>query len=964
MGVKMKQLAVKYTKLKRQVGGNREKYRYEETVSQPMEEFYGVTMPNGWNRRILAELEFSIRLSKELGGCFDGILQEALDYLLDKMAEEGALTNAACQTAERMLQPLAAGAKEYELILAAHAHIDMNWMWGWQETVAAAVATFETMLKLMREYPDFHFSQSQASVYKIVEDYAPELMGEMKQRIKEGRWEVTASAWVETDKNMPSEESLLNHIYYTRKYLKEHWEVDPDSLDIDFSPDTFGHSAHLPELDSLGGVKYYYHCRGLDGDNALYRWRSPSGRELLAYREQYWYNSGITPLPGIGIIDVAKRSGGLKTGLVVYGVGDHGGGPTRRDIERGLEMMEWPVFPKLRFGTFHDYFHAAEAAKEKVPVVDHELNFIFPGCYTTQSRLKLGNRRSENSLYEAQYFDAMADGKSFTSYNEEQYESAWQNVLFTHFHDILTGSCVQESREHAMGLYSHAIAVAQTRASLALGAIAGNIDTSGISAGEEVLPPQEKIWSQSEGAGAGYGLHALKGIPVLEQGAGITRIFHIFNAAPCDREETCILTVWDWTGDMRYLGFEDGEGRGLTFRLLDTVQKTYWDHKYFRVLVKAAVPALGYTTAVLRQREPEEYEIYLQPPVRTNKPTENMILENEYLRGEFDFKNGTLLSLKDKETDRELLKDGERGGLRFLTTERDTSSAWQIGRYTDVREDCFQTLKLTVDSGTLRQGFTAERAVKNSRIKEEIYLEEGARALTINLEIDWHEISREKEPVPVLLYHLPLTETGNFVYDVPGGVRFRKGMQLDVPALTFGAALAQAENRAVFLASDCKYGYRGSEAGLSCTLINATASPDPYPERGIHNITLYVGAAEGNPAVLHSLVFNLQHPLVFQSGSIHEGSLPLKDSFMELDSGTGIVSGIFRLDGKLAVRLFEICGQDTEVKLTLKEEPRSAELTDVSGNSIGGEVKISGKKVQVPVKAYSTVMIVLTGDGI
>ncbi len=979
----MKQLAAKYTRLKRQVGGNREKYRYEESFGQPMEEFYGVTMPNAWNRRILAEIEFSIRLSKEFNGRFDDIMKaekpeqqdhehvfvhdiidKTLDFLLDKMAEEGALTNASCQAAEQMLLPLSDEAKEYELILAAHAHIDMNWMWGWQETVAASVATFQTMLKLMEEYPDFHFSQSQASVYKIVEDYAPELKEDIKRRIREGRWEVTASAWVETDKNMPSAESLLNHIYYTKKYLKEHWEVDPDSLDIDFSPDTFGHSAHLPELDSLGGVKYYYHCRGLDGDNALYRWRSPSGKELLVYREQYWYNSGITPLPGIGLIDVAKRSGGLKTGLVVYGVGDHGGGPTRRDIERGLEMMEWPVFPKLKFGTFHDYFHAAEAVREKVPVIDHELNFIFPGCYTTQSRLKLGNRRSETGLYEAQCLDAIAGGRLLTSYRKEQYESAWQDVLFTHFHDILTGSCVQESREHAMGLYSHAIAVAGTRAALAMQAIAGNIDTSGIQTEEEVLPVQEKAWSQSEGAGAGYGINALKGVPATEHGTGITRIFHIFNSTPYSREENVTLTVWDWTGDMRYLYFEDGGGKELSFQLLDSVQKTYWDHKYFRVLVKTETPAFGYSTALLRQKEPEEYEIYLQPSKRTNQPTENIILENVYLRAEFDFKNGTLLSLKDKETGRELLKAGERGGLRFLTTERDTSSAWQIGRYTDIKADCFQTLKLTQERGTLRQGFVVEQAFYNSKVKEEIYLEEGARALTIRLEIDWHEVSRDNEPVPVLLYHLPLESTGNYMYDVPGGIQFRQGMQMDVPALTFGAALDTASDRAVFLGADCKYGYRGSEEGLSCTLINATTNPDPYPERGIHNITLYVGAGEGNPAVLHGLVFCLQHPLMFQSGGIHTGSLPLTDSFMQVDGGSGVVSGVFRLNGKLVVRLSEICGQDTDVKIILKEEPVEAELTDVSGEAVSGDLKVSGKYVYVPVKAYSTVMAALSGEGI
>jgi len=113
----------------------------------------------------------------------------------------------------------------------------MNWMWSWHETVAATLATFRTMLNIMDEYPDFCFSQSQASVYKIVEDFEPEMMDRIKGRIDEGRWEITASAWVETDKNMPNTESMIRHIQYTKNYLRDSWDIDPASLEVDFSPE-------------------------------------------------------------------------------------------------------------------------------------------------------------------------------------------------------------------------------------------------------------------------------------------------------------------------------------------------------------------------------------------------------------------------------------------------------------------------------------------------------------------------------------------------------------------------------------------------------------------------------------------------------------------------------------------------------------------------------------------------------
>jgi alpha-mannosidase len=252
----------------------------------------------------------------------------------------------------------------------------MNWMWGWQETVALTLSTFRTMLQLMKEYPDFVYSQSQASVYKIVEEYDPAMMEEIKARIQEGRWECTTTAWVETDKNMPNTESLLRHIKYTRDYMKETWGLDPKTLEVDFSPDTFGHSAHIPEIDSFGNVKYYYHCRGHNKRHLLYRWKAPSGREILTYNEPYWYNSAITPDIGIGLIELSELSAGLKTGLIVYGVGNHGGGPTRRDIERAIEMQDWPVFPVIKFGTFHEFFKKAEAVRDKLPIWEDEINFF------------------------------------------------------------------------------------------------------------------------------------------------------------------------------------------------------------------------------------------------------------------------------------------------------------------------------------------------------------------------------------------------------------------------------------------------------------------------------------------------------------------------------------------------------------------------------------------------------------
>jgi len=237
-----------------------------------------------WAERILSELRHGVKLSKVNGGAFDELICDAVKYLDEKVKEEGAITKETALKAESMIMELSSAAKSYRMICTAHAHIDMNWMWGYAETALTALDTFRTMLRLMEEYPDFKFSQSQASVYRIVEEYDPDMLEEIKARIKEGRWEVTASTWVEADKNMPVGESFARHILYTKRYLSRLLDISPESLKLDFEPDTFGHSRNIPEVLSKGGVKYYYHCRGYEG-HSIYRWKAPSGASVNAYRE-------------------------------------------------------------------------------------------------------------------------------------------------------------------------------------------------------------------------------------------------------------------------------------------------------------------------------------------------------------------------------------------------------------------------------------------------------------------------------------------------------------------------------------------------------------------------------------------------------------------------------------------------------------------------------------------------------
>ena len=952
-----KELVNRFIALKTGCAGNREKKRFEHTFGRTVEEGENITPIARHAERILSELNFALQLNGETNA-YTSEIDRALTCLEDAVKEDGCLTRSACARAEECLMPLAPAAKEYDVICVGHAHLDMNWMWGWQETVAATLSTFRTMLDLMKEYPDYTFMQSQGSCYRIVEEYDPAMMAEIRERIAEGRWEVTANAWVETDKNMPDEDLLLHHVSETREYLKNTWGLDPDKCEVDFSPDTFGHSRFIPEINRFAGVKYYYHCRGLKEDHVLYRYRAPSGSEILMYREPYWYNSGIAPYVGTGAVNMQKQCAGLRTSLIVYGVGDHGGGPTRRDIERVLEMQGWPVFPRVRFGTLHEYFHAAESVRDALPVVDHEVNAIFPGCYTTQSRLKKTHARAARSLSDAASVCALAGRE----YPYERLSEARKNVLFTHFHDILTGSCVQDSREYAMGLLQQAMAHTQTLEGNALRELAEASDTSCFEADDDIR------FTQSEGAGVGVGvpvdvgtgmgyeLGYYRGVPNPERGAGKTRIYTVFNLTDAEKDEPAELTVWDYAGDMRRISVIDARGNELPFEIAPGMPMKYWDHRYITMYVRVKVPPRGYTVLAVREKEADEYPTYVNTGERVMEPMGKAVLENVRLRAVIDNNTGCLVSLTDKQTGREMIT--APAGVSLIDSEKATSDAWRIGRYLKI-SPVTDTVRFESYQGTLRRGVRVTQKVMHSTVITTYSLEGDSSALRADIEVDWNESAFAQDTVPVLTYRLPArAEKEGVLCDVPAGFVTRGSGAIDIPCLTFAAVDSGSGYTA--LASDSKHGFRYDEGVLTATLLNTACEPDPYPERGRHSMTLWIRAGEEKKALLKKNTDALIRPLIAMPTGSHRGEASEK-SLLRVESGSSVVSSVEKTRcGKLVLRVYEAEGLCDRVTAEFDFAVGAAQLTDMRGEPLAGEVKAGGKRVSFTVKPFSLAQILVT----
>lgn len=890
-----------------------------------------------WAQRILTQMGYLYKVMEAEERAVPDQLNDTENWMYEEYKRDGSITETVAKKAEEMLKGLEKDAKRYSMIFAGHAHIDMNWMWGFQETVNLTIDTFQTMLNLMEEYPEFSFSQSQASVYEIIEKYCPSMLPEIRRRVQEGRWEVTASTWVEPDKNMSGTESMSRHILYTKTYLSDLLGISPDSIELDFEPDTFGHSECIPEILNQGGVKYYYHCRGFE-KYTLYRWRAPSGKEVLVNRDNAWYLGPVEYDRVLRLPQYSKENH-CDVLLYVYGVGDHGGGPTRRDIEKIMDMKQWPFMPNIRFGTFHEFFHEIEKVKENFPVVDSELNFVLTGCYTTQTRIKLANRTGEDKLYDAEaLWAASGVPDEMANQGKKAFEQAWRKVLFNQFHDILPGSGVIETREYAMGQFQQAMSYCGGYANRAMKAISEKIDTT-LWGGEDCAG------SRSEGAGVGYGTGITSGqwgnagsndfgFTNAHRGNGDTRVYTLFNTTQYERKELAVVTLWDWEYPEEEISVLNKDMEELPVQILE--QGThYWQHQYIELAFPASVPAFGYNTYCVR-RKPLTSEII--PPFtdpRVHRMEDGLItLENDEICGKFDSETMKLVSLVNKRTGEEFIKEPS-GYFRFVEEDDvNAMTAWIVGGYTKV-VDINETVPVRVidrHQDGLRKWLTYEMKFRESSLNVKIILDEGSKIFRFEVNADWHEIGRKGKTIPQLQFYAPVGyEVKNYLYDIPAGSKERGELGHDVPGIYFQAAVPEEDRGCMMLTTNCKYGYRGTGQAMTIDLIRGAYDPDPYPELGIHVMNLGLGIQEkAEWGKLLEAGYLFSHFLYPYSNTIHKGEAAAEHSFMKVEGDVKIAAWkLGEADNTWVIRMYHSHKRSEQVKITAERAIVRAEFTDL-----------------------------------
>lgn len=919
-----------------------------------------------WAQRLHVQADYLIEALQEQSAYTEDALRAVLEELTAIKKENGVLSKADVLNAEEKLSCYAPLAKQYTLRMISHAHIDMNWQWGYEETVGVTIDTFRTMLKLLDEYPQFIFTQSQAAVYEIIEKYAPDLLPAIREHVKNGRWEVIATTWVEADKNMSNTESMARHLLYTRKYLEKLLGLKPEQFQVDFEPDTFGHSGYVPEILSQGGVKYYYHCRGYEKDE-VYRWRGPAGGEVLALRDPEWYMLMGMDYHMINHVPRFCRKNHTQSAVRFYGVGDHGGGPTRQDLERIHDMQTWPLTPKIIFSRLHDVFHELEQVREQLPVVEQELNFVFTGCYSAQARIKQANRHGEDHLYDCEALCAMAKAMGCDLSGMPDFGDAWKNILFNQFHDILPGSGIRETREHALGIAQMANAVCVGNANRALNAMGQRIATDLYAA--EIDPE-----SISEGAGVGFNTvrraHADTrfNIGSVGRSSGLVRPYTLFNPTQYDREELVELTVWDWSEPLEATQILDTEGNSCPFDVVMSEGK-YWQHVYCKLAFVAKVPAFGYANYYITEADVPAIRPKIKGAEGNNRVHDfndgPVVLENDHIRATFDRCTMELVSLWDKKTETEMLS----GPAAYFSYNQErfhpTMSSWivtPVGKRENLNRSCFvktpqekvgNVFKMIFEkTDGLVKRLSYEIYFRNSRVTVNISLAPNDRALRFSLQADWNELTVEDHYSPMLQFVVPFGYDCNQVrYDMPGGSTLRPQLPHDVPSILYAAPLNRQGGAGLVMTTDCKYGYRTWDNTLTVTLFHSGVRPDPKPDSGIQHIEIGLGVAEdASTEALTQYGVRFAHPIYCYSNSSHAGDAPQKDQLIHV-TGDARVAGmkLSEAGDGIVLRLTQSPEKDGTASVCCQQ----AWLTDILEEK---QEALPDGKLQIPAGATRTVV--------
>lgn len=842
-----------------------------------------------------------------------------------------------------------------------HAHMDMNWLWTYSETMQMCNDNLRQTVAFMDEYPDYTMLQSQAAVFNFVEMVDPPLFDQVKRYVKEGRLELAGGEWTEGDANMSSGEAITRSFLLGQRYFQSRFGK---MAGIGWLPDNFGHISQMPQILKLAGINYFYfhRCKPYKG---TFWWQGTDGSTVLAYANDT-YNGNITEKLRD---EVSKFSPEKRRILHITGVGDHGGGPTRANIELVHQLDKTPDYPSVKFTSAGEFFKRSLKEMDGQPKHKGEMQFIFEGCYTTVADIKAGNRNSENALYGSEFFNTLR-WLNGDKYPVNEFHELWSTVTFNQFHDILPGSAINEANKEAVSRYSEVLRKTTELRNNAFRKMADEVKFQ-------------------EGKGqpvVAYNLQPIGRKAIVEA-----------NVYSHQEPVTAKLASWgNYYGSKNILAVDKGQGPIPSVLVRDASGKTYtaqvvWGKSTppgFTSKVQFIaddLPAGGYKTFYIDMTKPGD----AVGPI----PFKDNTFETDFFRIRFDMKTGGIVSLYDKRYKKEYVRDGgQLNKLKiYLEDRKGGMKSWTINRIVK-EEDVNNVISVkVVENGPVRACVETVKTWGNSRFIERTYLYRSYPRIGYDMEVHWLETGSDTTDSPMLRALFPINiENPVFNCQVPFDVverptdirktppsykRFLSDWTQnegpdgqEVPAqkwvdLTDGVT-------GIALLNNTKYGHSYHKGDLRITLMRAAGAPDIYPNLGKFNISyaLYPHSGDWKNGVwsegedFNVPVYAAEPPSLALAKT--HATRPEEASFFLLDSPGVVLTGMKHSEegNELIIRLNEVFGKETTVNLKLPVGVSGARRLNILEMPLQGADKpaVTGNTVQVKIKPNEIITLGLT----
>lgn len=782
--------------------------------------------------------------------------------------------------------------------MIGNAHIDPVWLWRWQDGLAEIKATFMSALDRMDETGDFVFTSACAGYYRWVEENAPDMFERIRERVAEGRWRIVGGMWIQPDCNLPSGESFARQLMYGQRYFAEKFGV---TAKTGYNVDSFGHNLMLPALLRRAGIENYVFMRpgkheNPDVPSPLFIWSSPDGSRVLTYRIPDSYNSGGGEEQVVKKIRKA-RAAADESGCPVmcfYGVGNHGGGPTVRNLKAVTEYREsGENGGEVIFSHPDAYFDEVRASGLDLPEWKGELQHHASGCYSANSAVKALNRRAENALSRCERFGVMA--RRLTGHTPGTLERAWRDLLFCQFHDTLCGCAVREAYADAGTQLAETLSICAREENAALQKISWRIDT--------VKGAPGRIRSK-ENRSVLWGAKDL-GTPVV--------VFnpHIFEASAPVQLFGRVARV------------ADSEGREVpvqTVRASRTNGADKWD-----TLFEARVPPFGYRLywAYADGGNGTEQE---EPGAGAGRDPEMRItphsMENRYLSADFDPDSGALRGLVIKKSGRQALSGP--AGYRMADIEDSDTWAHGVFSFENWKEEFGGAVFEVLEEGPVRLKLRVTSRAGSSLLIQDYALYGGSDQLDVRVRLDMRDGFRMvKFCFPVSARDpVARAETAyGYIERRPDG-REETGQRW----MELGG-----EDGGLAALNDGKYSFSAADGELRLTVANTCLFADHFGQGHRDGSCLHqdMGAQEfGYSLVPHDggwrqaglsrrgELFNMG--LAYTAETYHEGDLP--DVWSGMSAGEpGVSAGAVKRaedGGGYIVRMAETLGRPAKTELS------------------------------------------------